>query len=101
ESGAPYFREAVDQGLHFALSELNWRSPDEPGVSRWIIVAGDAPPYPDGSQARHADGSKVRQHSDQQLIDLAREKQIAIYGMALGTQLGAVAELERPDLKMF
>jgi TolB-like protein len=103
ESGAPYFREAVDQGLHFALSELNWRSPDEPGVSRWIIVAGDAPPYPEET--------RFRKHPDQDLIDLAREKQIAIYGMALGhglvdaetgsSRFGAVAEQERPDLRSF
>jgi TolB-like protein len=103
ESGAPYFREAVDQGLHYALSELDWRRPDEPGVSRWIIVAGDAPPYPEQT--------RFRKHSDHDLIEMAREKQIAIYGMALGhglvqsesedSRFDTVTEQERPDLRSF
>jgi hypothetical protein len=103
ESGAPYFREVVDQGLHYALSNLNWRSPDEPGVSRWIIVAGDAPPYPEQT--------RFRKHSDQDLIEMAQEKQIAIYGMALGhglvqseskdSRFDSVTQQERPDLRSF
>ncbi|MEZ6077256.1 MAG: VWA domain-containing protein [Pirellulaceae bacterium] len=42
ESGAPYFHEAVDQGVYMALNEVPWSKGEQ--VKRWIFLIGDAPP---------------------------------------------------------
>ena len=74
ESGAPYFPELIDLGIHQALTELNWsRTPD---VSRWILVFGDAPPFDEGFIEA---GSKARRRiSTQQLISTAKRLDISI-----------------------
>ncbi len=46
ESGAPYFPELIDLGLHTALTSLNWS--DTPDTSRWVFLFGDAPPFDSG-----------------------------------------------------
>ena len=74
ESGAPYFPELIDLGIHQALTELNWsRAPD---VSRWILVFGDAPPFDEGFVEA---GSKARRRiATQQLISTAKRLDIRI-----------------------
>lgn len=72
EPGEPYFEEAVDVGVHTALSQLNWdpRAADLE-TSRWMLVCGDAPPYPD-------DKAEYRKFSTQALVDTAKEKGIHV-----------------------
>ena len=74
ESGAPYFPELIDLGIHRALTELNWsRAAD---VSRWILVFGDAPPFDEGFIEA---GSKARRRiATQQLISTAKRLDIRI-----------------------
>ena len=74
ESGAPYFLEATDLGIHEALDKLNW-STDET-TTRWLLVFGDAPPYdPDFDEAKT--GAK-RYYDTDLLINLAKRKGIQI-----------------------
>jgi len=70
ETGAPYFYELADVGVKQALTELNWSPVATPDVSRWLIVCGDAPPYP-------AD-SGLRPVPTRELVQLARAKGIQI-----------------------
>ena len=74
ESGAPYFPELIDLGIHRALTELNWsRAAD---VSRWILVFGDAPPFDEGFMEA---GSRARRRiATQQLISTAKRLDIRI-----------------------
>ena len=74
ESGAPYFPELVDLGIHQALTELNWSR--SPNASRWVIVFGDAPPFDEGFSE---EASKARRRvSTQQLISTAKRLDIKI-----------------------
>ena len=45
-SGAPYFPELIDLGIHKAIKELDWDKDET--TERWLIVVGDAPPYDEG-----------------------------------------------------
>lgn len=44
--GEPLFPESVDLGLYRAIHELEWDM--EESTERWIILIGDAPPFPEG-----------------------------------------------------
>lgn len=74
ENGAPYFPEAVDLGVHKALSELKWTAGDD--TSRWIFLFTDAPPFePNFSEPE----TKARRHVDTQLIvDMAKQLGVKI-----------------------
>lgn len=72
ETGQPYFNELVDVGLHTAMTKLNWMPRNRDAeVTRWVVVCGDAPPYPEGA----------RQHSVEELSKLAREQGIEVNGV--------------------
>jgi len=74
ETGAPYFPEAVDVGVHAALQRLAWDS--DPDVTRWIMLFGDAPPYdPDFV----CEQTGARRHFDTDLlVDMANQNSIRI-----------------------
>ncbi len=72
ESGAPYFHEAVDQGLYAALNDLNWTQDAQ--TTRWIFLIGDAPPFDRGF--REPETGAERKYSTEQLI--ARAQQLGI-----------------------
>ncbi len=74
ESGAPYFPELVDEGVHHALTQLPW-STDE-NVSRWIFVFGDAPPF-DPTVKEEGTGAGRRYATDT-LVAIASEKRIHV-----------------------
>jgi tetratricopeptide (TPR) repeat protein len=74
ESGAPYFPELIDQGLHTALSELNWATDDD--TSRWIFLFGDAPPF-DESFDEPANKAS-RRYGTGALVSLAADKGVRI-----------------------
>ncbi|RIK86329.1 MAG: hypothetical protein DCC67_02950 [Planctomycetota bacterium] len=74
ESGAPYFPELVDQGLHVALTELAWSTGDD--TSRWILLFGDAPPFDEAfSEPENKAG---RRFGAGALVALAAEKGVRI-----------------------
>lgn len=73
-SGAPYFPEAIDLGVHAAITELAWS--DRPETTRWILLFGDAPPFASGFAE---DAHMARRHyATDQLVALATTKGIAI-----------------------
>ena len=82
ETGAPYFLEAVDRGIHDAIAEIEWSQ--SPTTSRWIVVIGDAPPFERGFNDVEF-GSK-RTHSNEQLVQLARQKNIEIHSILCPTR---------------
>jgi hypothetical protein len=75
ESGEPFFHELPDLGLHRALTELPWSDDDQ--VAKWILLFGDAPPYPESfddastPQARRRIATAI-------LISLAKRRNIRI-----------------------
>jgi hypothetical protein len=99
ETGAPYFDEAVDEGVHAALTKLNWNVRDD--ISRWIVLCGDAPPYPEST--------KHRRFSLSELIEAARNKQVTVYGLCVNSSIDpqkepamATASIAlRPECSMF
>lgn len=86
EPGAPYFNERVDEGV-FAGLELNWAPVDakEDNTSRWMILIGDAPPYPhadevtDPAKKERIVKEKLRLYKTEDLKAKALEKKIKIY----------------------
>jgi tetratricopeptide (TPR) repeat protein len=76
ESGAPYFYEATDLGVHTALSKLNW-DPAET-TTRWVMLFGDAPPYDSGFKDTKRNSGARRYYDTDLLLDLARRKKITI-----------------------
>ncbi len=74
ESGAPFFPELIDLGIHTALTKLNWTAGDD--TTRWLMVFGDAPPYESGF---NDDETKAhRRIATDQLVSLANRTGIAI-----------------------
>ena len=76
-TGVPYFPEAVDLGVYQAIHELAWTVDEH--TERWIILIGDAPPFPEGFNERST-GAK-RFHPTEILIRDAKEKGIKISGI--------------------
>ncbi len=75
ESGAPFFHELADVGLHATLSQLPWST--DPETSRWIMLFGDAPPYDETfSDAQYP--TARRRYSTELLVSLAARKSIRI-----------------------
>ena len=75
ESGAPFFHELADVGIHTTLSQLPWSS--DPSASRWIMMFGDAPPYDETfSDAKFP--TARRRYSTELLVALAARKSIRI-----------------------
>lgn len=79
ETGVPYFHEMVDQGLHAALTQLPWSDQsDRAGTARWIILLGDAPPYPENFQDANVPQAR-RAYATDFLINLAAQRQVVIH----------------------
>ncbi len=76
ESGAPFFHELTDVGIHTALSELPWSS--DPQVARWIMLFGDSPPY-EPSFADPRFPAARRRYATELLVALAARKSIRIH----------------------
>ena len=75
ETGAPYFYELADLGLQTALSKLPWS--DDPQVTRWILMFGDAPPYGESFQDDKNPGAR-RRYGTELLIAIAKRKSIRV-----------------------
>ncbi len=74
ESGAPYFHELIDAGVHAAIEQLEWSTDDE--TTRWLLVIGDAPPFDAGFEEPQT-GAR-RRYDTQHLAGLANSRQIHI-----------------------
>jgi tetratricopeptide (TPR) repeat protein len=74
ESGAPYFPELIDAGLHAALTQLAWSTDDD--TSRWIFLFGDAPPFDESFE--EPQNQAARRFGAGALISLAMEKGVRI-----------------------
>lgn len=75
ESGAPFFHELSDVGIHTALTQLPWT--EDPRVQRWILMFGDAPPYAEGFQdPKHP--TARRRYATELLVALAARKNVRI-----------------------
>jgi len=74
ETGAPYFPEAVDAGIHEALTDLDWK--DKERSSRWLILFADAPPYNEGFTDEQS-GAR-RRFTTEQLVHQAKELEVRI-----------------------
>lgn len=78
ETGAPFYEELVDQGVQLALSKLEWMPRNKDGeVTRWLILCGDAPPYPEGH--------KFRKYSTEVLDKLAKERGVEVYSFLVNS----------------
>ncbi len=74
ETGAPYFNELADLGIHSAIQELEWAKDED--TTKWIMVVGDAPPFDVGFEEASTD---ARRHFEtQHLAGLANLKNIRI-----------------------
>ncbi|QGJ70687.1 Hypothetical protein PBC10988_23850 [Planctomycetales bacterium 10988] len=74
ETGRPWFNERVDQGLAAAIEQLDWAPRDADAVStRWVLLCGDAPPYPEGVDQRG--------YGNTELVQKANAKGIEIYSV--------------------
>jgi hypothetical protein len=82
ESGAPYFHEAVDQGLYAALNDVPWTAGAQ--VKRWIILIGDAPPYDRGFH--EPENGAERKYSNEQLIQRAQQLGVEINAIVCPTR---------------
>ena len=74
ESGAPYFPELVDYGVHQALTQLDWSEDDD--VSRWIFLFGDAPPF--DSTLNEPKTGASRRFATEALVALAEKAKVQI-----------------------
>jgi hypothetical protein len=102
-TGAPYFEELADEGLHQALTNLDWAT--DANTSKWIILCGDAPPY--------APVHPSRRHITPELVLAARHQDIQIHSVlcrsgfvpplpeSYGWNVVETSALLRPALRVF
>jgi hypothetical protein len=76
ETGAPYFLELPDLGVHEALNKLNWS--ESPDTSRWLLLFGDAPPYDSDFVDKDASTGARRRFDTDLLVNLAKRKGVQI-----------------------
>lgn len=76
ESGAPFFHELPDVGVHVALDQLSWS--DDPNTTRWVFLFGDAPPFAESFATAEIPQAR-RQYATDLLVALAARKQIQIH----------------------
>lgn len=84
ETGAPYFPELIDLGIHHALADLDWSQDQD--TTRWLLVFGDAPPFDEGFEEKEV---LARRHmATDQLIATANR---------LGVQINCVLCTSREE----
>lgn len=82
ESGAPYFHEAVDQGIYAALNDVPWSTDAQ--VKRWIVLIGDAPPFDRGFH--EPENGAERKYSTEQLVQRAQQSGVEINAIVCPTR---------------
>jgi hypothetical protein len=89
ETGAPYFYEAADLGIHRAMTELGWS--DDESTTRWLIVFGDAPPYDADFVDKTQQTGARRYYDTDLLIQEAKTR---------GIQINCILCTSRPEEEM-
>lgn len=99
EAGSPNFEERADEGLFRALDELNWAPPNE-NVTRWILLCGDAPPYPEDESEYEGRGSRkdFRPHTTSEIVNLAVAKKVRIHCVQASSGFLGPGGPGRPEL---
>ncbi|MDA1232565.1 MAG: hypothetical protein O2856_17470 [Planctomycetota bacterium] len=99
EAGSPNFEERADEGLYRALDELNWAPPNE-NVTRWILLCGDAPPYPEADSEYEGRGARkdFRPHTTAEIVDLAVAKKVRIHCVQASSGFLGPGGPGRPEL---
>ncbi|HBJ34362.1 MAG TPA: VWA domain-containing protein [Planctomycetaceae bacterium] len=75
-SGAPFFHEMPDAGVHAALEQLPWSADGR--TTQWVFLFGDAPPYAENFASAEVPKAS-RAYATDLLIALASRKQIQIH----------------------
>lgn len=75
ESGAPFFHELPDLGLHQALTVLPWTDDDR--VTKWIMMFGDAPPYAESFKDAKTPQA-YRRFATPLLVSIAQQRNIRV-----------------------
>jgi len=75
-SGAPFFHEMPDAGVHTALDQLPWSADGR--TTQWVFLFGDAPPYAENFVSAEVPSAR-RAYATELLIALATRKQIQIH----------------------
>lgn len=75
KTGFPAFNELVDVGIFRAIDSLKWSSNEN--TVKWIIVFGDAPPYPE-SNIKLGGYVTGREYSDNELIAAAKAVNVSL-----------------------
>lgn len=75
-SGAPFFYELMDVGLHRAIVTLPWS--EDPAVAKWVMLFADAPPYPEDYHDEKFPDAK-RRFADELLVSQASRRGIQIH----------------------
>ena len=99
EAGSPNFEERVDEGLYQALEKLNWAPPNE-NVTRWILLCGDAPPYPEDDAEYEGRGVRTdfRPYTTAEIVDLAVRKKVRIHCVQASSGFLGPGGPGRPEL---
>ncbi|MFK8112071.1 MAG: vWA domain-containing protein [Rubripirellula sp.] len=75
ESGAPFFHELPDLGLHTALTKLKWSESAQ--VTKWVLMFGDAPPYSVSFKDKKTPQA-FRRYATPLLVSIAQKKNIQV-----------------------
>lgn len=75
ETGAPFFHELPDLGIHKALTQLPWSADDQ--VAKWVLLFGDAPPYAESFRDAKTP-TAYRRYATSLLVAIAKQKSIRI-----------------------
>lgn len=100
ESGAPFFHEMADAGLHAALDQLPWST--DSSTTRWVFLFGDAPPYAENFSDPKVPGAR-RQFATDLLIALAARKGIQLHCFLCSSSeaLQATYKIAVPETRQF
>ena len=71
KTGEPGVEQRVDAGVFEALTKLDWNA--DAGCRRLLIIFGNSPP--------HDEGNEYREHTADELVQLARQRRVTILGM--------------------
>ena len=100
ESGAPFFHEQPDAGIHAALDRLPWTENNR--TTRWLFLFGDAPPYAENYASDQFPQAK-RAYATDLLVALATRKQVQIHCVLCDTagELDTIYQQALPETRAF
>lgn len=99
-SGAPFFHELPDVGIHAALDQLPWSTDGR--TTQWVFLFGDAPPYAENFVSAEVPSAR-RVYATDLLIALATRKQIQIHCVLCtsSSDLDAIYRQALPETRQF